>query len=398
MTEPAATTRTLEHTYVMQTYARPDMVVERGEGVYLYDTDGRPYLDFVAGIGVNALGYGDAEVIQTITEQATRLVHVSNLYHTRPGPELARLLVEQTPGCERVFFANSGAEAVEGAIKMARKFARTHASEEKTVVVACEGSFHGRTMGAVALTAREKYRLPFMPVMPDVRFIPFNTTDGLEQAIGDDVCAVIVEPVQGEGGINVANTPFLQALRARCDACGALLIFDEIQCGMGRTGRLWAHQHTDVTPDILTSAKPLGGGLPIGAILASQRVADVLSVGDHGTTFGGGPLVTAVAQVVLRRVSDPAFLHHVQTVSAYLDEGLQQLAADFPTLVREVRGRGLMRGIAINAPAGNVRQRCYEAGLLVATAGEDVIRLLPPLIIEPVHVDEALQKLRTSVT
>jgi len=371
------------------------MVFERGKGVYLYDTEGRSYLDFVAGIGVNALGYGDAEVIQAITEQAARLLHVSNLYHTQPGPELARLLVAQTPGCERVFFANSGTEAVEGAIKMARKVARTHAGDQKTVVVACEGSFHGRTMGAVAVTSREKYRLPFMPVMPDVRFIPFNTTEGLEQAIGDDVCAVIVEPIQGEGGINVASADFLHALRARCDACGALLIFDEIQCGMGRTGRLWAHQHTEVTPDILTSAKPLGGGLPIGAILASQRVAETLAVGDHGTTFGGGPLVTAVARVVLRRVSDPAFLQHVQDVSAYLEEGLRRCMADFPKLVREVRGRGLMRGIALNTPASRVRQQCHAAGLLVATAGEDVIRLLPPLIIEPAHVDEALHILRT---
>jgi acetylornithine/N-succinyldiaminopimelate aminotransferase len=379
-----------EYDYIVQTYLRPDFVLERGEGVYLYDTEGRRYLDFVGGIAVNALGYGDAEITQTLATQAARLIHVSNLYHTVPGGDLARLLVEHSPGLDRVFFCNSGAEAIEGSIKFARKFARAHYGEGKSVLVAFEGSFHGRTMGAVALTAREKYRLPFMPVMPDVRFAPFNDLDALDNAITDDVCAVVVEPVQGEGGLRVADGAFLQRIRELCDRHGALLITDEIQCGMGRTGALWAHTPYGIHPDIMALAKPLAGGLPIGAILVSQRVADAIQPGEHGTTFGGGPLITAVAQVVLRRVSSPLFLDHIVQVSDYLDEALNDLAAARPQHIRELRGRGLMRGMCINGAAAEVRQRGHQAGLLVATAGEDVVRLLPPLIVQSQQVDEAI--------
>jgi acetylornithine/N-succinyldiaminopimelate aminotransferase len=247
-------------------------------------------------------------------------------------------------------------------------------------------------MGAVAVTAREKYRLPFAPVMPDVRFAPFNDLAAAEAAITDDVCAVIVEPVQGEGGLSVATLDFLRGLRARCDAVGALLILDEIQCGMGRTGTLWAYESYGIRPDIMAIAKPIGGGLPIGAVLMVVDVAATIHAGDHGTTFGGGPLVTAVAQVVFRRIADPAFLAHVREVSDYLDEALQDFAAAHP-VVLELRGRGLMRGIQIDGSAAAVREAGHEAGLLVATAGEDVVRLVPPLIIERRQVDEAVEKL-----
>lgn len=382
-----------EQNYMLRMYLRPDFVLERGEGVYLYDTEGRRYLDFVAGIAVNALGHSDEEIARTITDHASRLIHVSSLYHTIPGGELARLLVESSPAFDRVFFANSGAESVEGAIKFARKFARTHYGEGKTTIVAFDGSFHGRTMGAVALTAREQYRLPFMPVMPDVRFAPFNDVAALDAAIGPDVCAVIIEPVQGEGGLNVATAEFLQRIRALCDQHGALLITDEIQCGMGRTGTLWAHTQAGIQPDIMAIAKPLANGLPIGAILLSQRVADVLQPGDHGTTFGGGPLITAVGEVVFRRISDPQFLDHVNQVSHYLDESLHDFAAAHPDQIQELRGRGLMRGFRINGSAADVRMRAHQVGLLVATSGTDVVRLLPPLIIEPAHVDEAIARL-----
>lgn len=382
-----------EHSYILQTYLRPDFVLERGEGMYLYDTAGRRYLDFVAGIAVNALGYGDAEISRTIAEQATRLIHVSNLYHTVPAGNLARLLVESSPAFDRVFFCNSGAEAIEGAIKIARKFARTHTGDGKTTIVAFDGSFHGRTVGAVALTARENYRLPFMPVMPDVRFAAFNDVAGLDAAISEDVCAVFVEPVQGEGGLRVADPAFLHCIRTLCDQHGALLVTDEIQCGLGRTGTLWAHTPYNIVPDITTLAKPLAAGLPLGAILLSQRVADVIQPGDHGTTFGGGPLTTAVAEVVFRRISDPTLLDHVCQVSNYLDEALHDLAAAHPNKVRALRGRGLMRGLCINGAAANVRMRGHEVGLLVATAGDDVVRLLPPLIVEEQHIDEALAKL-----
>jgi len=380
-----------EQQYVLQTYQRPDFVLDRGEGVYLFDTAGRRYLDCVAGIAVNALGYGDRDVARAITEQAAGLIHTSNLYHTRPAGELARMLVENS-FADRVFLSNSGAEANEGALKFARKYAREHHGEGKTMIVAFSGSFHGRTMGAVAVTHREKYRAPFMPVMPDVRFAPFNDLQAAEAAITDDVCAVIVEPIQGEGGLSVATPEFLRTLRARCDAVGALLIFDEIQCGMGRTGTLWAYEPYGVRPDIMTVAKPLGGGLPIGATLLTQAVADTLHSGEHGTTFGGGPLVAGVAQVVLRKIADPAFLAHVREVGDYFDEALHDLAAANSRVI-ELRGRGLMRGIQIEGAAAAVREAGHGAGILIATAGDDVLRLLPPLIFERAHVDEAIEKL-----
>ncbi|MCU0495666.1 MAG: aminotransferase class III-fold pyridoxal phosphate-dependent enzyme [Chloroflexaceae bacterium] len=359
--------------YLLQVYPRPDFVLERGEGAYLYDETGRRYLDFVAGIAVNALGYGDAGIARVLSEHASGLIHVSNLY---------------------AFFCNSGAEAIEGAIKFARRFARDNVGEGKTTVVAFDGSFHGRTMGAVAITAREKYRTPFMPVMPDVRFADYNDAASLEHVMGDDVCAVVLEPVQGEGGLRVATPEFMARVRELCDQHKALLVLDEIQCGMGRTGTLWAHETYNVRPDMLTTAKPLANGLPIGAVLMNQCVADAIHPGDHGTTFGGGPLVTAVAGAVLERISDPEFLAHVRAMSSYLDESLHDLASELPGRILELRGRGLMRGLRIEGSASAVREAAHDAGLLVATAGEDVVRLLPPLIIENQHVDEAVGKLR----
>jgi acetylornithine/N-succinyldiaminopimelate aminotransferase len=377
--------------YILQTYQRPNFVLERGEGCYVFDTEGRCYLDCVAGIAVNALGYGDKQIAQAIAEHAGGLIHTSNLYYTRPAGELASQLVEHS-FADRVFFSNSGTESVEGALKFARKYAREHHGEGKTGIVAFSGSFHGRTMGAVAVTHREKYRLPFAPVMPDVRFAPFNDLAAAEAAITDDVCAVIVEPVQGEGGLSVARPEFLRGLRARCDAVGALLILDEIQCGLGRTGTLWAYESYGVRPDIMTVAKPLGGGLPIGAILLTQAVADALHAGEHGTTFGGGPLITAVAQVVFQRIADPAFLARVREVGDYFDEALHDFAAATPRVI-ELRGRGLMRGLQIEGSAAAVREAGHDTGILLATAGDDVLRLVPPLIFERKHVDEAIDKL-----
>lgn len=379
-------------TYLLPTYARPNFVLERGEGVYLYDTTGRRYLDFVAGIAVNALGYGDAEVIETLVTQAQKLLHVSNLYHTEPSIALAKRLISLSPAFARVFFTNSGAEAVEAAIKVARKYAREQHGEGKTTFVAFESSFHGRTMGALALTAREKYRLPFMPLMPNVRFAAFNDTDSLEATMGDDVCALIIEPVQGEGGLQVASNEFLNCCRTLCNKHQALLLADEIQCGLGRTGTLWAYEQTQIQPDLLTTAKPLAGGLPLGALLTTQAVANVIHPGDHGTTFGGGPLVTAVAEVVLRRISAPPFLAHIQAMSLYFEEALQRLAQSKPAQIKELRGKGLMRGFQVNGSAAIIREKAQAVGLLVATAGEDVIRLLPPLIIQPEQIDEALEK------
>ncbi|KAB8142345.1 aspartate aminotransferase family protein [Chloroflexia bacterium SDU3-3] len=381
--------------YILQTYARPDFVIERGEGVYLYDTEGRRYLDCVAGIAVNALGYGDPDVAEAIRSQAQGLIHVSNLYHTRQQSDLAKALVERS-FADRVFFSNSGTEAVEGALKLARKVQYERHIEGKTTIVAFDGSFHGRTMGAVAVTSREKYRLPFAPVMPGVRFARFNDIDATVAAIGDDVCAVVLEPIQGEGGINAATPEFLRAVRERCDAVGALLIFDEIQCGMGRTGSLWAYENYGITPDIMTVAKPLGGGFPIGAILMTQAVADAIHPGDHGTTFGGGPFVTAVAKVVVDKIADPAFLEHVREVGSYLDEALHDLQEAHPRIT-EIRGRGLIRGVRVSVSAAAVRELAHAEGLLLVTAGDDVLRIVPPLTLERAHVDELIEKLGRAI-
>lgn len=384
-----------DHDYFLQVYSRPDFVLERGEGCYLFDSEGQRYLDFVAGIAVNALGYKDPDVTAAIHEYADGLLHVSGLYHNTASASLARKLVESTDWAGKVFLTNSGAEAIEGALKFSRRYAGEHYGSHKHIVVSFSGSFHGRTMGAVAITAREKYRAPFEPVMPGVRFAEFNDPAALE-LVDDDVCAVVIEPIQGEGGLSVASNAFLQSLRQRCDAVGALLVFDEIQCGMGRTGTLWAYQQTGVEPDIMTVAKPLGGGLPIGAVLMHQKVADAMHVGDHGSTFAGGPFISAVAERVFRKISDPSFLEHVREISDYLDESLNELASSNPRIL-ELRGRGLMRGIRIDGAAADVRKAAQDKGLLVATAGDDVVRMVPPLILGHEQVDEAMQVLGEAI-
>lgn len=385
----------LDQQYVLQTYARPDFVIERGEGCYLYDTDGHKYLDCVAGIAVNALGYGDPDVTAAITQHAGGLLHLSNLYHNTSAAVLAKMLADSCCVIDRVFFSNSGAEANEGAIKFARRYARDRHGEGKNIVVAFDGSFHGRTMGAVAITAREKYREPFAPVMPGVRFGEYNNFDQLDALITADVCAVVIEPIQGEGGLRVADVAYLQKIRALCDQHDALLIYDEVQCGVGRTGKMWAHP-CEAKPDIMTIAKPLGGGLPIGAILMRQKVADTIHAGDHGSTFAGGPFVTAVAQVVFNKISQPAFLAHVREVSDYLDESLQDLMQRHAEIT-ELRGKGLMRGVRMTIPVSTVREKAHDQQLLIATAGDDVVRLVPPLIMERYHVDEMIGKLEKAI-
>lgn len=378
--------------YFVPTYGRPPFVLDHGVGAEVWDSDGRRYLDFVAGIAVNALGHAPPAVVAALAEQAPRLIHTSNLYYTAPAIELARALAESC-FADKVFFCNSGAEAVEGAFKFARKVARAEHGEGKHMIVAFEGSFHGRTMGAVAATHREKYRLPFMPVMPGVRFAPFNDLDHAASAIDDDVCAVIVEPIQGEGGITPARDEFLQLLAEQCDAHNALLIVDEVQCGLGRTGELWAHERSGIRPDLMVVAKPLGGGLPIGAILTTDAVSAHLHPGDHGSTFAGGPLVCAVALAVFRQLSDAGFLGHVREIGDYLGSRLEALRRE-DAHVLEVRGRGLMRGLRLDGSAAAVKDAAQEAGLLLVPAGDDVVRVVPPLIIQREHVDEAVGILR----
>ena len=382
----------LEQKYILQTYKRAPFVLERGEGVYLYDTEGRRYLDFVAGIAVNSLGYGDAEVLATIQSQAAKLIHVSNLYHTIPHVQLARRLVEHS-FADRVFFCNSGTEANEAAIKFARKWARTRFGEGKTKLVAFSGAFHGRTMGSLALTPRDKYQKPFAPLMPDVTIATFNDLASAEVAIDEATCAVFVEPLQGEGGVNPASYDFLRGLRELCDAHNALLVFDEVQCGLGRTGTLWAHEPSGATPDIMTLAKPLGGGLPIGATLVTEEVAQVMAPGDHGSTFAANCVIAAIACVVFDRISTPEFLAGVREKGKYLQERLQALQTEgLP--ITEVRGRGLIWGLETPLVAADVVSAGYEEGIIVASAGEHVVRLVPPLVIERSHIDELIPALR----
>lgn len=378
-----------EHEYIAQTYKRASFVLVHGEGVHLFDSDGKVYTDWVAGIAVNALGYQDAELTDAIQTAAKGLIHVSNLYHTAPQIELAKSLVEKS-FADRVFFTNSGTEANEGAIKFARKVAHENGLTDKTEVVCFTGAFHGRTMGSLALTPREKYQKPFLPLMPGAKVAEFNNLDSAKAVIGAKTAAVIIEPVQGEGGIYSASPEFLRGLRELCDQHGAVLIFDEIQCGMGRTGTLWAHEALGVTPDVMTIAKPLAGGLPIGAILLTEAVASAMHPGEHGTTFAGGPLVTGVAKVVLNRVSQPEFLAQVNEVGDYLMERLSEINSP---IIKEVRGRGLMVAVELTVDTNAIIEAGYEQGLILVNAGTNVIRLVPPLIIEKQHVDELVEKL-----
>lgn len=376
--------------YSVPVAARPDFVLERGEGVTLYDTDGKAYTDWVAGIAVNSLGYGDEELNNVINEQLGKgLIHVSGLYHTAPMVELAKLLCDNS-FADKVYFCNSGAEANEGAIKFARKVAYNNDKKNKTKVVSFTHAFHGRTMGALAVTPKDKYQEPFKPMVPGAVVGEFNNIDSAKDVIDDDTVAVIVEPIQGEGGINVATTEFLQALRQICDEVDATLIFDEIQCGLGRTGDLWAHESSGVTPDIMTLAKPLAGGLPIGAILTTEAVASVMKPGDHGSTFSGGAVVTRAGQVVVNRVLSDGFLEHVTEVGNYLLERLEELNS--PHIV-EVRGRGLMAGIELDIAVGDIVKQGYEHGLLLVSSGTNVVRFVPPLVVEKSHVDELIEKL-----
>ena len=380
--------KALDDQYVLHTYGRAPFVLERGEGMRLYDTEGKAYLDFVSGIAVNALGYGDADVVQAIADQAARLIHVSNLYHTIPQAQLAKSLVE-TSFADKVYFCNSGAESVEAAIKFARKWAKTVHGPDKVEFIAFSGAFHGRTMGALALTPRPHYQDPFLPLMPGGKIATWNDLASAEALIDERTCGIIVEPVQGEGGVNPADPEFMVGLRELCDRSGALLIYDEVQCGLGRTGTLWAHEPYGVTPDIMTLAKPLGGGLPIGAALMTQAVADTIAAGDHASTFAANPVICAAAQVVFAKISDPAFLEHVRWAGSYLQEGLGDLQEKHDH-IQSIRGRGLIWGIVADMDVAPVTQACLDEGLLTLKAGNEVLRLLPPLVVQKDDLDTAL--------
>ena len=359
-------------------YKRAPMELVRGDGVVLFDSEGRAYLDFTAGIGVNALGYGDEGLREAIHAAADGLIHVSNLFRTQPGEQLAARLVELS-FAEKVFFCNSGAEANEGAFKFARKWARTTVGAAKTDIIALRGAFHGRLFASLAATDRPSYRAPFRPLAGGVSIVERDIDDLAIVLDPETVAAVILEPVQGEGGVRVLDPGFVRELRALTRERRVALIFDEIQCGLGRTGSLFAYEQLGVEPDLLTLAKPLAGGLPMGAVLLDGAIARVMNAGDHGTTFGGGPFVAAVALHVLERVADPTVLEHVRSAGAWFGEQLQAIGARTGR-VRALRGTGFMWGMDVSEPASDVVARAREAGLLILTAGDHTLRFLPPLV------------------
>jgi acetylornithine aminotransferase len=378
----------------VQTYARSPVVFVSGEGCKLYDTENKEYLDLTAGIAVNALGHGDPTWVKAVTEQAGKLAHVSNLYHTVPQVKLAERLVGAS-FADRVFMVNSGTEANEAAIKFARKYHHALAKEKNeqgaTELVAFTNGFHGRTLGALSLTSKVQYRTPFEPLVPGASFVDFGDLEATRAAVvAGKTAAIFVEPLQGEGGVCSATASFLTGLRELCDETGTLLVFDEVQCGLGRTGRLWAHEAYDVRPDIMTLAKPLAGGLPIGAVLVTERVAASIAAGDHGSTFAGGPLVCHAAVAVLDRIQAPGFLESVAEKGEYLRAQLREKLGNNPH-VKEVRGEGLLVGIQLDVPASPLVAAALKAGLLILTAGKgDVVRLAPPLIISTQEIDQAV--------
>ncbi|HYU54546.1 MAG TPA: acetylornithine transaminase [Gemmatimonadaceae bacterium] len=375
------TTAYSESAALLATYKRAPMSLVRGEGVELIDSDGKRYLDFASGIAVNALGYGDAGIAAAISESLnTGLIHTSNLYRTAPGELLAAKLVERS-FASKVFFCNSGAEANEGAFKFARRWARKIGTDAKVEIIALRGSFHGRLFASLAATDRPSYRAPFRPLAGAVSICERDIGE-LDSALDEEtVAAVIVEPIQGEGGVRVLDSDFLRRLRALTEKREIALIFDEIQCGLGRTGYFFAYENVGVVPDMLTLAKPLAGGLPMGAVLVSEEIGSTIQAGDHGTTFGGGPLVAAVAGYVVDRLSDPALLESVRENGAWLGQQLEVLARRSGK-VRAIRGTGFIWGLDVVESANEVVKRGWDNGLLLLTAGEHTLRILPPLVME----------------
>jgi predicted acetylornithine/succinylornithine family transaminase len=374
--------------YHTPNYARTPICLVRGDGVRVWDSDGREYLDFAAGIAVVSLGHCHPRVTGAIREAAATLLHVSNLYHTAPQIHLAKLLCEHS-FAERVFFCNSGAEANEAALKLARKYAKERYASDRYEVIATRNSFHGRTLATVTATGQEKYQHGFEPLMPGFKHVPYNDLRAMERALDSRTAAILVEPIQGEGGVNVPDDDYLPGLRKLCDESGALLIFDEVQTGVGRTGRLWAYEHSGVEPDVMTLAKALANGVPIGAMLAREEVARALQPGTHASTFGGTPFVTSVALTTLQTVIGEKIPERAAASGRLLMDRLRELGQRSGA-IREVRGRGLLIGIELDRPAGPVVDACREAGLLTLTAGERVLRLTPPLIVEAADCEQAL--------
>lgn len=379
----------LESKLLLATYERQPILFERGSGVYLWDSQGKRYLDFLSGIGVNALGHNHPAIQRVIRQQAGRLIHISNLFYHEYQAELARLLTKMS-GLDRAFFCNSGTEAWEGALKIARAFAQKNAkngSKPKWRILAMDNSFHGRTFGSLATTGQKKYRDPFVPLLPGVVFVKFNDTKDLERKLDASVCAVCIETIQGEGGVDPVDREFLDLARRLTKRSGALLLLDEIQCGLGRTGRHFAYQHYGITPDMVTVAKPLAAGLPLGAILTTERVAAAIHPGMHGTTFGGGPLACAVAIEFLR--AEQKLLPHVRQTGDYFHAALQKLDKKYAA-IQDVRGAGLMQAVELDSTdvAKAAAKQLLEQGIIINRTHDTVLRFLPPYIIQKKHVDQ----------
>ncbi len=382
----------LEQKYLLNTYARYPLAIARGKGVYVYDVKGRRYLDFLSGLGVNALGHAHPRIVKAIREQAAKVIHVSNLYYNEYQGLLAEKLCTAS-GLDRVFFSNSGTEAIEGALKLVRAAGHATGGREKCIVIALENSFHGRTMGALALTGQAKYRQGFDPMLEGVRFVPRNDVEALRNAMDDKVCGIVLEPIQGEGGIQESSSEFLHACRQMADQYQAALIFDEIQCGLGRTGQLFAFQHFGVVPDVVCIAKPIAAGLPLGAFLANARFAQHITPGKHGTTFGGGPLTCRVALEYLAILEDENLLEQVRRVGGYFSQKLRELVEKFDIAV-EVRGVGAIQALQLTVPGKPILEGALAKGLLINVTQDTVLRFLPPFLLQEKHVDSGMRILR----
>jgi predicted acetylornithine/succinylornithine family transaminase len=381
-----------EKQFLLQTYSRYPPVIERGKGVFLFDLDGKKYLDFVAGLGVNALGHAHPRIVKAIREQAARAIHLSNLYYNEYQGRLAEKLCTLS-GLHRAFFSNSGTEAIEGSIKLARLAGHRVGGAAKSQLIALEGSYHGRSFGSMSVTGQDKYRKGFEPLLEDVKFVPRNDVEALRSAVNDNTCAIVLEPIFGEGGIHECSVEFLQECRILSDRHHAALVFDEIQCGLGRTGAIFAFQTFGVNPDIVAIAKPIAAGIPLGAFLVKEEFASAISPGQHGTTFGGGPLSCRVALEYLAIVEEENLLQNVAQVGAYLQQELKALTERYEA-AREVRGRGLIQGLQLDVPARPIVEQALAEGVLFNSTQDTVLRFLPPFLLQEKHVDKGMRVLR----
>jgi acetylornithine/N-succinyldiaminopimelate aminotransferase len=385
----------MENQYLMNTYRRYDVVFEKGKGSYLYDINGTAYLDFVSGIAVNSLGHCNEIVVDAIARESQKLMHISNLYWNENQFVLSKLLV-QASGLEKAFFVNSGTEANEGAMKLARLYGKSKGNNYKNIILYMSNSFHGRSLGSLSITGQEKYQAPFRPLFPMTDEVAFNDLASLRDKMNENVCGVFIEPIQGEGGVTPATQEFLNEARSLCDKYDSLLIFDEVQCGIGRTGSLFAYEQYHVKPDVLTLAKGLGSGFPIGAIVAGPKACDIFQPGDHGSTFGGNPLACGVAISVLSKISEKEFLADVQIKNKFVIERLEKLKNKVPC-IKEIRGMGLLLGIEFCESAKPIIQKCFENKLLLIGAGENVIRIIPALTISIEELSAGLDILEKAI-